>query len=479
MSLQSGSSQAYRSEIGSGTQQSQEMQEEKQDMSTIAEVVKLKEGTEVKFLAKIRTQQTLSPDDGSFIIFQDPTGSIQGALSRTTLEQVKWAKCVNPESLVQVTGTLQERHEPIRSVSNTELEVAVHSIYMVNFAQGLLLDSYETPESPQEPLSTRVLDLRHPSNQALFRVRAMILRTFRQMLDDQGFVEIHTPRLQPAATEGGSETFEVSYYGRRAVLAQSQQPANQMAIAAGFERVYEIGPVFRANSSKPQQDLTEYTSLDVGMALTQSYTDLIRVIDDALKYVFATTQSMPELQVIRARWPGKGIEWLDKTPVIPFTEALPILRNDCFDIERGGLSTRDEVQLGQLVKEKYMTDYYILDELPANARPFDTHGAEGSSSRNFFNIFLRGHCICSGGQRKHDAQKLQKSTEHAQTTEDEEEEEEQYLTGFDLGTSVPLEASLCLESLVTILLGLPDVRYASLFHRDSKSLPERPSSPRH
>ncbi|KAI8710471.1 hypothetical protein NCS52_01564100 [Fusarium sp. LHS14.1] len=464
-SSQSGSPHADKLGSGNRTQQSREKREGKQSMSTIAEVAKMMEGTEVTFRAKIQTQQRLSPDRDS-LIFRDQTGSIQGALARATPHLVKWVKCLTPESLVQVTGTLQQLHEPIPSVSNYGLEVAVYSVHLVDFAHSLLSDNYGAPESPQERLSTRILDLRHPSNKALFRIRAIILRTFRQVLEDQGFVEIHTPRLQPAAIQSGSEMFEVSYYSRRAVLAQSQQLANQMAIAAGFKKVYEIGPVFHANNSEPQ-DLAECTSLDVGMTLGQSYNDLIQTVDDALKHVFATVQSMPELQVVRDRWPSKDVVWLDETPIIPFTEALQMLRNDGRDIEGEDLPIRDEVRLGELVQQKYMTDYYILDELPAHTRPFYTHRAEGTQWANPFNIFLRGHWICTGGQQIHDEQKFRKSMEHAQITEDDKKE---YITGFDLVAPSHGGASLGLEHLIAILLELGDVRYASLFHRDGKSL---------
>lgn len=197
------------------------------------------EGTEVTFRAKIQTQQKLSPDRDS-LIFRDQTGSIEGALARTTPHLVKWVKCLTPESLVQVTGALRQPHESIRSVTDSGLEVVVYSVHLVDVAHGLLFDNSGSPQTPVDLLSTRILDLRHPSNKALFRIRAMVLRTFRQVLEDQGFVEIHTPKLQPTAIESGSEMFEVSYYSRKAVLAQSQQLANQMAIAAGFKKVYEV-----------------------------------------------------------------------------------------------------------------------------------------------------------------------------------------------------------------------------------------------
>ncbi|KAJ3453810.1 hypothetical protein MRS44_018442 [Fusarium solani] len=253
--------------------------------------------------------------------------NIVDTLDRTTPHLVKWVKCLTPESLVQVTGTLQQPHEPIRSVTDSGLEVAVYSVHLVDVAHGLLFDN--------------------------------------SVLEDQGFVEIHTPKLQPAAIESGSEMFEVSYYSRRAVLAQSQQLANQMAIAAGLRKCTSI-PAQSNNRTlqEAQQDLTECTSLDVGMTLGQSY-----------------NYSMPELQVVRDRWPSKDVVWLDETPIIPFTEVLQMLRNDGRDIEGEDLSTRDE--------------------------------------------------------RIHDEQKIRKSMEHSQITEDDKQE---YITGFDLVEPSPAVA---------------------------------------
>lgn len=180
---------------------------------------------------------------------------------------------------------------------------------------------------------------------------------------------------------------------------------------------------------------------------------------------------MPELQVVRERWPSRDIVWLNETPVISFGEGIQMLRSDGRDIEGDDLSTRDEARLGELVKEKYMTDYYILAKLPADARPFYAYSAEGPQWTNSFVIFLRGQEICHGGQRIQDAQKLRKSMEYWQATGDDKEK---YLTGFDSDAPATGGASICLEHLVALLLELRDVRYASLFHLDSKSLPGPP-----
>lgn len=196
------------------------------DLRTIADVSNLSDGTEVSFYATIHTLQSVSPTL-EILHFRDRTGSIQGTLSGTALHMTKSVQ-LSPESFVEVSGTLQK---PL--VSNFGGKVAVHSIFPLH-------ETYDDPDFSLEQMSMRILDLHMPFNKALFRIRSMVLRTFRQALEGREFVEIHTPKLQPAAKELSAETFEVDYYGRRASLAQSSQLANQLALEGGFERVYEV-----------------------------------------------------------------------------------------------------------------------------------------------------------------------------------------------------------------------------------------------
>lgn len=209
------------------------------------------------------------------------------------------------------------------------------------------------------------------------------------------------------------------------------------------------------------------------MSLKESYRELIQTMDKVLKAIFAAVQSMPELENVRERWPSKDLVWLDETPVIPFSEGIQMLRDDGREVEEEDLSTRDEIRLGELVKERYQTDYYILDKFPANARPFYTHKAEDPKWTNSFDIFLRGQEICTGGQRIHDAKELRASMAESGISEQGMEE---YLAAFDLGPPPHGGAGLGLERIVMLLLELEDVRNASLFPRDPKSLPARPPS---
>ncbi|KAH8753640.1 aspartate-tRNA ligase [Diaporthe sp. PMI_573] len=440
------------------------------ELLSIREVTELPAGKEVTFRARIHHQRNVSKHL-DFLLFRDQTHSIQGVLQHDTSHFVKWVQRLEPESLVQVTGTLQPPPEPVRSATHKDLEVKIYSVHVVNAARDLPFDNYEPPETTQARLNNRILDLRHPSNQALFRIRAMVTRKFREVLDRDGFMEIQTPKLQPAATESGAEVFKVNYFGRRAFLAQSPQLAKQMTVSADFGRVYEIGPVFRAENSNTKRHLAEYTGLDVEMAIQKDYHEVIREVDSFLKEVFRTLQSMPELQIVRERWPSEDLVWLEETPIIPFTEGLQMLRDDGIDVDEEDLSTRNEIRLGELVKEKYKTDYYVLDKFPTNARPFYTmKDANDPKWTNSFDMFIRGQEICSGGQRIHDATRLRENMKQMGMSEDGME---YYLAAFDLGAPPHAGAGLGLERILAWTLQLVDVRYATLYHRDPKSMPER------
>jgi len=440
------------------------------ELNTIAQLDRFPIGTEVDFRARIHHQRPLS-SKLDFLLLRDQTHSIQGVLTREDMDMIKWVQKLHPESLVQVHGILKEPPEPIRSASHSGVEVDVKSIFLVNNASGAPFSNYKPPETLRNRLGARILDLRHPSNQVLFRVRSLVTQKFRATLDSKGFVEINTPKLQPSATESGASVFKVNYFGRNAFLAQSPQLAKQMAISADFRRVFEVGPVFRAENSNTHRHLTEYTGLDLEMAIDNNYHEVIWVIDDFLKSVFEAVYSLPEIEILQKRWPSKEFKWLDETLILDFADGIQMLRDDGRDVEMEDLSTPDEIRLGQLVKEKYGTDYYVLDRFPASARPFYTHrDPEDRNRTRSFDIFIRGQEICSGGQRIHDVDELRTNMLAIGMSEDGMED---YLSAFELGAPPHAGAGLGLERIVTWMLELGDVRYASLFHRDPKSLPER------
>ncbi|GAO15752.1 hypothetical protein UVI_02043220 [Ustilaginoidea virens] len=470
-SMDKSSRDSGRSSLDSGrTSSSADWPAHPYELNPISELDKLPLGTEVNFRARLVTQRQLSKNL-DFLLFRDQTHTVQGVLSREYLDMVRWVQKLNSESLVQVNGTLKAPPEPVRSATHSSVEVEVHSILLVNAAQGAPFTNYKPPETLRNRLTSRILDLRHPSNQALFRIRALVARKFRETLEEQGFLEINTPKLQPAATESGAAVFKVNYFGRNAFLAQSPQLAKQEVVSADFGRVFEIGPVFRAENSNTHRHLTEYTGLDLEMAIEHDYHEVIAVIDDFLKSVFAAVYAMPELSEVQKRWPSTEFKWLDETLILDFQDGIQMLRDDGRDVEMVDLSTRDEIRLGQLVREKYGTDYYVLDKFPTSARPFYTHkDPQDPFWTRSFDIFIRGQEVCSGGQRINDAAELRESMRASGIAEDGMQD---YLDAFDLGAPPHAGAGLGLERIVAWMLELGDVRYASLFHRDPKSLPEQ------
>lgn len=209
------------------------------ELLSIEEAAKLPEGAEVTFRCRIAHQRRIS-EALDFLLLRDKTHTIQGVLSRGSPHMIKWVQRLHSESLVEVHGTLQKPVAPVKSAMHSDIEVNIFSIHLISSANNLPWDNYHAPEALYQRLQDRILDLRHPSNQALFRIRATVTRVFRQALEEQGFLEIQTPKLQPAATESGAEVFKVNYFGRRAFLAQSPQLAKQMSISADFGKVFEV-----------------------------------------------------------------------------------------------------------------------------------------------------------------------------------------------------------------------------------------------
>lgn len=345
------------------------------------------------------------------------------------------------------------------------------------------MDVYRSQRSlPQRVrLNNRIIDLRTTPSQGIFRIQSGICNLFRTYLDTQGFIEIHTPKLQGGATESGATVFELNYFSRPAFLAQSPQLAKQMAIAADFERVYEVGPVFRAEDSNTPRHLTEFTGLDLEMALESHYHEALNVIDGMFKNLWKGIYDRysPEIELISQFYPHEKVTWLEETPRIPFSKGVKMLIEDGWVDDEGNppsefedLATRAEIRLGALVKEKYKTDYYILDKFPASARPFYTMpDPDDERFTNSFDIFMRGQEILSGGQRIHDAKFLEKRMKKKGMKLDTMTD---YLEGFRWGAPPHAGCGIGLERLTYLFLNLGNIRLASMFPRDPKSFPLKP-----
>ena len=459
-------------------------------------------GSTVYFRARIHHIRRLS-SKLVFMVFRQQTHTVQGVLQHSNdipAYMVMWAEHLSPEAIVMVRGLVQQpqaKQGEIIGASIHNLEIMIQSLHVeskltshlpftVNEAEITKKEAEDANNTrhrvnDRARLQNRVIDLRTSPAQAIFRIQSAVCNLFRSHLDSKGFVEIHTPKLQGGATESGASVFKVDYFGRLAFLAQSPQLAKQMMISADFGRVYEIGAVFRAENSNTHRHLTEYTGLDLEMNIEEHYHEVLTMLDETFKAIFTGIYGKyrHELEVVKRHFPHEDLVWLEKTPIIPFAEAIKMLNETGWTDDDGkplplneDLGTRDEIQLGKVIKEKLGTDYYVLDKFPSSARPFYAmEDPEDPNITNAFDIFLRGQEILSGGQRIHDSKTL---LERMGRLKVEPEGMLDYLDAFNWGAPPHGGGGIGLERIVMLLLSLGDIRHASLLPRDPKSLPEKP-----
>ena len=463
-------------------------------------------GKKIYFRARIHNYRKMSAKL-AFFIFRQQTETIQGVLQesdKVTAFMVHWAEHIPVESMVDVRGTVQQPKAKEGEVTGAHihgLEVMVEEMHIVGKLSEHIPFSVNEAEVTQQEAdaegstrhhvsdrarqNARIIDLRTTTSQAIFRVQAGVGKIFRGFLDSKGFIEIHSPKLQGAATESGASVFKVDYFGRAAFLAQSPQLAKQMSIAADFGKVYEVGPVFRAENSNTHRHLTEYTGLDLEMAIDEHYHETLRMVDSTLKAIFegVYTKYRAEVELIKRQYPHEDLVWNEETPVFKFADAILLLNETGWTGEDGkplplneDIGTTDEIQLGRVIKQKYGVDYYIIDKFPVSARPFYTMpDPDDGDTTNSFDVFVRGQEIISGGQRVHDADLL---SERMRALKMDPSSMEEYMQGFEWAAPPHAGAGVGLERIVMLILQLGDIRHASLIHRDPKSLPAKPPAPK-
>ncbi|PAA73375.1 hypothetical protein BOX15_Mlig029278g2 [Macrostomum lignano] len=406
--------------------------------------------------------------------------SVGSAVSR---QMMKFAASVSKESIVDVAGVLRKVDSPVAACSQQEVELHTTEIWCVSAAEPRLplqVEDAMRPNQQQASLATagqeikldnRVIDLRTPTNQAVFRLEAEVCRLFRDTLAAESFVEIHTPKIISAASEGGANVFEVTYFKSKAYLAQSPQLYKQMAIAGDFDRVFTIGSVFRAEDSNTHRHLTEFIGLDLEMAFLSHYHEVLDTLGRLFVAIFKGLQASCAdlISTVCKQYPAEPFEFLEPTLRLEFPEAVRMLREA--GAEQGDfddLSTPNEKLLGRLVKAKYKTDFYILDKFPLAARPFYTMPDPARPGySNSYDFFMRGEEILSGAQRIHDPALL---VERAQGFGIDTAKMQSYVDCFKYGCPPHAGGGIGLERVTMLFLGLDNIRKTSLFPRDPKRL---------
>ena len=322
-------------------------------------------------------------------------------------------------------------------------------------------------------LDNRVMDLRVPTTQAIFKVQSGVCHLFREFLDSKGFTEIHTPKLIAGASEGGANVFKMKYFGTDACLAQSPQLYKQMCIIGDMKKVYEIGAVFRAENSMTSRHLCEFTGLDFEMEIKEHYFEVLDVIGELFYHIFEGLNKnyKKEIETVNSQYPFEPLVYSKEALKLDFKEGCKLLEENGYHQNiNDDLDTENEKQLGRLVKEKYNTDFYILYGYPKSARPFytmpDPH-TDFDSFTNSYDAFIRGEEVLSGAQRIHDYDLLLKKVNekgiNPSTLKD-------YLDSFKLGAPPHGGAGIGLERVVKLFLGIKNIKKCVMFPRDPKRL---------
>lgn len=370
---------------------------------------------------------------------------------------------VREECAVSVSGVL--RPEP-RAPGGAELAEARFTVLSRPAAPPPVPLSKKSSVSLDTELSLRPVTLRAPRARAVFRIQAAVCRAFREFLQGEGFTEIHTPKLGRAGAEGGSSQFRVDYFGRKAVLAQSPQLYKQVMVGV-FERVYEIGPVFRAEKHATQRHLNEYTSLDLEMGFLHSFTDLMALEQGFLRRLVALLRQeyAGELALLGAELPDP-----EHIPAVRFDEAKRLAAEaygyairEPYDLE-----PEEEQHIGRYAKEVWGSDFVFVTHYPGRKRPFYTmDDPEDPRYTLSFDLLFRGMEITTGGQRIHNyGQQVEKLKARGMEPEDFSG----YLLFHKHGAPPHGGLGIGLERLTMQLCGLDNIRRASLFPRDRTRL---------
>ena len=378
----------------------------------------------------------------AFLVLRDRSGTCQAV--------VQGATEVPPvESSVAASGAAVA--EP-RAPGGVELRVVDLRVLAAPTAPlPFALHRDEIPASLETVLEHRAAALRHPAERRTFAVQAALTRGFRRHLDGIGFTETHTPKLVGGATEGGAEVFGIDYFGRRAYLAQSPQLYKQVLVGAGFERVYEVAPVYRAEPHATSRHLSEYISLDVETELFAAggTGPLIALECHLLAAMFAEVTAACGGAIPPLPDPARAV-------TLTLEEALRLVGRPTLDPEGERLLCAG---VGEMV---FVTDW------PVDKRPFYAmEMADRPGVTESFDLILRGLEVTTGGQREHRGDRLTAAMAHRGVSP---AGFEGYLEAFSYGMPPHGGFAIGLERLTAQLLGLANVRRASLFPRDRHRL---------
>ncbi len=395
-----------------------------------------------------------------FLLLRDREGIAQITLPRKFVDKkvFKLAKKIRRESVIKVVGEVK-----VEEKAPGGFEIIPESIEVLNESDAPL--PLEVTEKVPAELDTRLdhrfMDLRRPKVQAIFRIRHQMLQSVRQFLSEEGFIEVNTPKIVSTATEGGTELFPISYFEKEAFLNQSPQLYKQVLMGAGFEKVFEVGPIFRAEEHNTTRHLNEAISIDIEMSFTD-HEGVMKVLERLVHRIYEDVSEKCERYL---GWLGTSLE----VPEIPFEritydEAIEIAAKKGEEIPWGeDLSTAALKHVGEEIGGHYFIVDWPTESKPFYAMPYEDR-PEISKSFDLMHEWLE---LASGAQRIHLYDML---VESIRTKGMEPESFGFYLEAFRYGMPPHAGWGLGAERLLMSMLGLKNVREAVLFPRDRHRL---------
>ena len=410
----------------------------------------------------------------AFIVLKDITGKVQVTVEKESHpELVATLDTITLDSVISVTGVAHASEY----VKLNGLEVIPESIEVLSAAAPLPIAREDIPATKKKPaieksaidlrIDYRWVDLRADRNQLMFKAQTAMVRALRDFLLQRNFLEIHTPKLIGAASESGADVFAVDYFDTKAYLAQSPQFYKQMAMAGGFERIFEVGPVFRAEKSFTNKHATEFTGFDLEFSYITSFRDVMKMEEELLTYMLGEVK----------RQYGDQIEQTFGLPVALPTTPFPVMKLAdlydelerefgyvCPEAERGDLTTEAERLSYDLVKKKFNHEFLFVTDYSAEKRAF-YHMRDENGVPQGYDLIWRGTEITTGAQREHRYEQLKQQAEEKGLAEDVKF----YLEFFKYGCPPHGGFGIGVDRLTMLLVGL-HINEAMFLFRSPKRL---------
>ena len=423
------------------------------------------------FIENLRNSKAMA-----FIVLKDITGKLQITVEKADHpELVDTIDALTADSVITVTGkVVANDYVKMGGIEMIPTEIQVENIAdALPIARKAIAATKKKKAVERSSIDQRIdyrwVDLRTDENQLMFKAQSCMVNAMRRYLLEQNFIEIHTPKLIAAASESGSEVFKVDYFDGNAYLAQSPQFYKQMAMAAGFERIFETGPVFRAEKSFTSKHATEFSGFDLEFSYITSYRDVMKMEEELLKAGLAAVKEAYGDQ-IQELFGQEVIVPETPFPVVTLAELYQGLEEDfgyvVDEAEKGDLTTEAERLSYDWVKKHYNHEFLFVTDYSAEKRAF-YHMRDENGVPQGYDLIWRGVEITTGAQREHRYEVLKRQAEEKGLAEDVKF----YLEFFQYGCPPHGGFGLGIDRLTMLLVGLPIKEAEFLFRGPNRLTP--------